>query len=345
MFPRSLPAPRTPDSQTAPPLRWGILGTGWIAEQFVRSLRKHTRQVVQAVGSRALPTAQRAADRWGGATAYGSYAGLVSDPRVDVVYVATPHHLHLPHALLAIQAGKHVLVEKPLGLSADEARTIHHAAQTAKVFCMEALWTLCLPKYDVIRQLLTDGVLGEPTAVLADIGETFTVDHRILRVDLAGGPLLDLGTYPVTLATWVLGDPDIVQAVGTPAATGVNGQLAITLHSPTAVAALHTTLHAVTPTTAVIAGTKATISIERFFYRPGPFALTGSDGARLEFDEPAVGHDALHFEAAEVARCITAGETGSPLRPMADTARTLAVMDRIRKAVGITFDAAIIARG
>lgn len=344
MLPHTLPVPRTPDSRDAPPLRWGILGTGWIADQFVDALHAHTRQVVQAAGSRSAATARDAADRWGAPTAHPTYAGLVADPSVDVVYVATPHSLHLPHALLAIEAGKHVLVEKPVGLDAQEARTIREAATAAGVFCMEALWTLFLPKYDVIRQLLVDGALGEPQAVIADIGEAFAPEHRIMRAELAGGPLLDLGTYPVTLATWVLGAAEEVSAFGTAAPSGVHGQLGIALRTPDGVAALHTTVLADTPTTAVVAGSEATLAMERFFYRPGPFAITDRAGGRLEFDEPRVDHQALHFEASEVARRITAGDIGSPLRPMSDTIATMVTMDRIREAVGLTFEEAVAAR-
>lgn len=330
----------------APPLRWGILGTGWIAEQLVGSLRRHTRQVVQAVGSRTQDGADAAAARWGAPTAYGSYAALVADPDVDVVYVATPHNLHLPHALLAIAAGKHVLVEKPVGLSAAEARAIDAAAAAQGVFAMEAMWTLFLPKYDVIRQLLADGALGTVHSVTADIGERFGPDHRIMRADLAGGPMLDLGTYPLTLATWVLGSGlDLVGAAGTPAPTAVDGQFAAVLRrGGDAVATVSATILDDTPTTAVIGGTAASLWVDRSFYRPGPFTLAPADGRQLRWQEERVDHDALHFEAAEVARRVAAGETGSPLRPFAETIATLEVMDAVRGELGTEYGEALAAR-
>jgi predicted dehydrogenase len=297
------------------------------------------------VGSRSTGAASRAAADWGAAVAHGSYEALVSDPDVDVVYVATPHHLHLPHALLAIEAGKHVLVEKPVGLDADEARTIGEAAAAAGVFCMEAMWTLFLPRYDIVRQLLADGVVGEPRVVLADMGEWFDTDHRIVRPELAGGPLLDLGTYPVTLATWVLGAPDAVAAVATPAPSGINGQLAMALRTPSgAAASLLCTILTDTPTTASITGTLGRIELEGPFYRPGPVSVTLRDGTDLRWDEPRVDHAALHFEAAEVARRVTSGETGSPLRPWSHTVATLEVMDRVRDATGLDFAEARAAR-
>lgn len=341
----TLSTPRVPDSGDAPPLRWGVLGTGWIADRFVGSLRRHTRQVVGAVGSRSQASADRAAAAFGADRAHGSYEALVADPGVDVVYVATPHNLHLPHALLAIAAGKHVLVEKPVGLDAAEARAIGEAAAAAGVFCMEAMWTLFLPKFDVIRQVVEGGWIGAPTAVVCDMGEWFDTDHRIMRADLAGGPLLDLGTYPVTLATWALGTPDAVTAVATPAPNGVNGQLSIALGTPAGgTAALQCTILADTTEAACLAGPDGRVDIGRFFYRPGPFTVHLRSGEQLAWDEPAVGHDALHFEAAEVARRVTAGETGSPLRPWVDTVATLEVMDAVRAATGLHFAEALAAR-
>ncbi len=341
----TLPAPRTPDSLDAPALRWGILGTGWIADQFVRSLGQHTRQVVGAVGSRTREAADRAAATWDVARAHGSYEALVGDPEVDVVYVATPHNFHLPHALLAIEAGKHVLVEKPVGLDAQEARTIGDAAERAGVFCMEAMWSLFLPKFDVIRQVRAEGVLGEIVAAQADMGERFDEPHRIMRADLAGGPLLDLGTYAATFATWVLGPVDTVTAVATPAPNGINGQLSIAVGtSAGGTASLYTSTLADSATTASIIGTEGRIDLGSRFYLPGPMTLHQRSGPSLSWSEPMVEHDALHFEAAEVARRITAGETGSPLRPWADTVATLGVMDRVRAATGLDFAEALAAR-
>ena len=344
-MPSHLPTPRVPASLDATPLRWGVLGTGWIAGKFVTALQQSTRQVVQAVGSRSADGARRAANAFGATTAHASYEALVSDPEVDVVYVATPHHLHLPHALLAIEAGKHVLVEKPVGLDAGEARQVGDAAARAGVFCMEAMWSLFLPRFDVVRQLLADGVLGEPRVVVADLGEWFDDGHRIMRADLAGGPMLDLGTYPVTLATWVLGAPDRVAAVGTPAPNGINGQLAIALTTAAgAAASLLVSTLTDTPSAASITGGLGRIDLPGPFHQPGPVALRLRNGADLHWDEPRVEHAGLHFEAAEVARRITAGEIGSPLRPWADTVATLDVMDRLRDAAGIGFAEAVAAR-
>jgi predicted dehydrogenase len=339
-FPSALPGPRTPDPMDAPALRWGVLGTGWIAARFTAALHRDTRQRVVAVGSRSVASAKEFADGAGIGRAHGSYADLVADPGVDVVYVATPHNHHLRHALLALDAGKHVLVEKPIALNAAEAEQVAARAAEKGLFCAEALWTFFLPRFDVVRQVLADGVLGEVRTVLADNGEWFPGTHRILRHDLAGGPLLDLGTYPLALAQWALGSPEEVLAAGQDVPGGeVNGQVSAVLRHPGgALSTLHTTAMADTPCTAVFAGTAATLVLPGPFYQPGPVVVTPAGGGEPRvWDEPATGHGALHVSAAEAARCIADGAVQTPLRPLADSVATMEVVDAVRARLAITF--------
>ncbi len=342
-FPTALPTSRVPDSQDAPPLRWGVIGTGWIAERFVDALHRHTHQQVVAVGSRTPGTATRFAERLGLPTAHGSYSALVEDPQVDVVYVATPHPAHHPLALLALRAGKHTLVEKPLALNAAQAREIADEAHRGGLFCMEAMWSFFLPRFDVVRQVLDAGLLGERKAVIADHGEHFGPEHRIMRADLAGGPLLDLGFYPVALALAVLGQPITVTAIGSPApGSGVNGQTAVLLgHDQGRQSALHCTILADTPTGATIAGTEGTLTLPGPFFSPGDVVLSpaGSQSAPLTRTELLIGHQGLHYQAAEVARLIAAGRVGSDRRPLADSIATLTVIDEIRRQIGVIFEA------
>ena len=328
-------APRTPDPMTAPALRWGILGTGWVADRFVPSLQRHTRQRVVAVGSRDGDRAAAFAARHRIPCAYGTYDDLVGDGDLDVIYVATTHRSHLPCARLALEAGKPVLVEKPLALDAEEARELAALARERGLFCMEALWTFFLPRFDVVRQVLDGGAVGEVRAVVVDCGERFSADHRIMRPELDGGPLLDLGTYPVALATWVLGEPERVVAAAQPHAGGVHGQIAaVMVHARGNQAVIHATILSDTPTSATIAGTDGTITLHGPFYQPGSVVLTSAAGERTLFDEPAVAHDSLHFQAAAAARLIAAGQLESPIRPLRDSIATLEALDEIRRRVG-----------
>jgi predicted dehydrogenase len=183
-------------------------------------------------------------------------------------------------------------------------------------------------------------VLGDVRTVLADHGEWFPDTHRILRHDLAGGALLDLGTYPLALASWVLGAPEQVVAIGQDVPGGeVHGQVSTVLRHPRgAQSAINTTIMADTPNRAVIAGTGATLVTDGPFFFPGDLTLTSAGKeSTIHYTEPAIGHDGLYVTAVESARRISSGETGTPLRPLADSVATLRLVDAIRRQIGVTF--------
>ncbi|EYD76897.1 GFO/IDH/MOCA family oxidoreductase [Rubellimicrobium mesophilum DSM 19309] len=273
-FPTALPPSRVPSPMEAPALRWGILGTGWIARQFIASVQAHTRQIIAAVGSRSAGTARDFAAQHGIPRAHGSYEDLVADPGVDVVYVTTPHNLHHEHALLALNAGKPVLVEKPIALTRAQAAEMVALARSKGVFFAEALWTYFLPKFDVIEQVLESGVLGEVRSVWTEYGEYLPPSHRLFDPKLAGGPLLDLGTYPVSLITKLMGVPGRVAGLGQPDPSGVNGQLAVVMSNAAGnIGTMATSPYGFSPTQAAIIGTEATLRFGSEFNLPGPFEL------------------------------------------------------------------------
>lgn len=338
-FPTTLPAPRTPDPLQAPVLRWGILGPGWIADQFVQSLHANTRQEVVAVGSRSFGRAQDFAAKHSIATAVGSYEELVALEDVDIVYIATPHPSHCEHALLSMDAGKHVLIEKPIALNASQARSIAAKADETGLFCAEALWTLFLPKWDVLRQIIDHGIIGELRSAHADYGEYFTNNHRIFDPALAGGPLLDLGTYPVAYVTSLLGPAESAAAAGAALPGGVNGQLGATmLHPGGAMSVISTTVHGWTRNELVVVGSEGSATVEAMHNSPGPITVMLADRRVLRHDEPSTGHvSGLHFQAAEAARCIAAGQTQTPFRPLSSSITSMEAMDEIRRQIGISF--------
>jgi predicted dehydrogenase len=337
--PRLAPS-AVPPPASAPPLRWGIVGPGFIADLFATALAHDTRQTVAAVGSRRL---QRAADfcaRHGG-RAHARYEEVIEDPDVDVVYVATPHSEHREHALLAIGAGKPVLVEKAFTRNAVEAEEVLTAARDRGVFVMEAMWSRFLPRYDVIRRTVTAGTLGEVRTVLADHGQALHPGgpQRLSDPALAGGALLDLGVYPVSFASMVLGDMAL-NATGTTTGLGVDEQVTISAVTPDgAHAALSTTMSAATPTTASVSGRTARIELDGPFYTPGDVRLVGSDGTVLDTAEgdPSERHLGLRYEACEVARCVTEGLTESPLMPHEESLRVMRLLDEARRQVGVVY--------
>ncbi len=333
----SLPTSRIPDPHDAPPLRWGILAPGGIAHTFADALRTHTRQEIVAVGSRSKERAHAFADEFGIERRHSTYEALVADDNVDAIYVASPHSHHCEHALLAISAGKHVLVEKAFTQSADQARNVVAAARAAGVTCMEAMWTRFLPHVDVVRQLLADGFLGDLEVMEADHGQYFDFDpeFRLFNPELAGGAMLDLGVYPVSFASFVLGTPGRVTAVGTRAQTGVDRQVSMVLDGfadyPNAHALVNTTLAAKTPTIATISGSKGRIEIPGDFYAPQPVRYTPLGGDMQQTREPAIlGHEGLAYEAAHFAQLVADGQPESPLIPADES---IAIVDTMEKAL------------
>jgi len=327
------------DPRTAPPIRWGILGPGGIAHVFALAVNRYTRAQLVAVGSRNRDRAERFATQHGIPTTHVGYEALVEDPQVDAVYVASPHSEHREHALLAIDAGKHVLVEKAFARSEAEAREVVDAARAAGVFCMEAMWTRFLPHVVALRSVLARGDIGRPVGVIADHGQAFAAvspTHRIHNPELAGGALLDLGVYPVSFAHDLFGVPDRVQAIGSRTPTGVDGQVSIALgFGPDVQASLHTTSMARTATTAVIFGQEGRIEIASDFYRPTSFTVTRNDGTWWSYDREVDG--GFQYEAAEVARRIAAGEQESPVITPENSLEVMRTLDEIRRQVGVVY--------
>ncbi|GAA4627016.1 MULTISPECIES: Gfo/Idh/MocA family protein [Cellulomonas] len=329
---------RTEDPRTAPPIRWGILGAGNIASTFAHSVREFTRAQLVAVGSRHRDRAERFATAHGIPTTHLGYRQLVEDPQVDVVYVATPHSEHKEHALLAIAAGKHVLVEKAFTRNAAEAEEVFAAARAAGVFVMEAMWTRFLPHVAALHQVIDNGEIGEVVAVRADHGQYFAYDpaSRLYAPELAGGALLDLGVYPVAWAHDFLGVPTGVHAFGQKTQTGVDGQVSMVLEYGEQVqATLHTTLWSKTPTTSSISGTEGYVRVAGSFYGPTSFRVARRDGRQWTFEQPFA--RGLQYEAAEVARRIADGDTESPRLTWQQTLDVMRTMDEVRRQVGVAY--------
>jgi predicted dehydrogenase len=322
-------------------LRWGVIGTGGIARAFTEDLELTNSGRVVAVGSRTRAAADHFADALGVPNRHASHAELVADPEVDAVYVATPHPVHHAAALLALRAGKPALVEKPFTMTAAEARELAEVARAQGLFLMEAMWTRFLPHVAEIRRLLAGGALGRIVTVIADHGQWFAEDaaHRLFAPELGGGALLDLGIYPVSFASLVLGPPDRVVALRSEAFTGVDAQTSILLSHPGGAHAVITcTLAAKGPTRAAIVGTDARIEIGERFYGPSGFDFIPRAGEPRRYEFPHTGRGLRH-QADEVARCLAAGLTESPLMPLDETLAVMATMDEIRRQIGLDYSA------
>lgn len=309
---------------------WGILAPGGIAGAFARDLAVGGHRLV-AVGSRDQGRAEAFATTHGAATAHGSYEALVADPDVDIVYVASPHGLHREHALLAIEAGKHVLVEKAFTTTGDEAQEVVDAARAKGVFVMEAMWTRFLPTMVAVRERIAAGDLGGLVSVTADHSQMLDLSpgSRMIEPALGGGALLDLGVYCVSLAHAFLGPVTRVRAAGAVDAAGVDHRgSAILTHEGSRMSTVTFSMETLGSNRASIAGTEGVIELDPAFYVWTGFTRRHASGDKETF-VPETSGRGMQFQAAEVERCVAAGQLESPLMTLDETVAIMRVMDEI----------------
>jgi predicted dehydrogenase len=318
--------------------KWGILGTGGIARAFAKDLSYLQGHRVAAVGSRTSASAAEFASEFPGATGYGSYEELVAAD-VDAVYVATPHTFHAENSLLALNAGKPVLCEKPFTINAKEARAVIDRAHELKLPLLEAIWTRFLPHIQQVREILKSGVLGDIHTVIADHGQFLPeeIAPRLWRPELGGGALLDLGIYPITLAHLVLGAPQSFTVSATLTDEKVDNQISMIFDYPQgAQALLSATMLNRTAISGVISGSKARLEMDGFFFVPTTMRLISRDGEVHTFPNNYQGHG-LREEAVEFARMVRANELESPLASHAMSLEIMELMDAIREKIGVRY--------
>ncbi len=318
--------------------RWGILGSGGIARRFSEDLARLDGHVVAAVGSRSKESAEKFAADFPGCAPYSSYEDLV-EADVDAIYVATPHPMHHANTLLAMKAGKPVLCEKAFTVNAAQARELIEYSRTHKIALMEAMWTRFLPHIDAIKKMIADGVLGEIHTVVADHGQyiPYTRAARLWEPELGGGALLDLGIYPLTIAHIVLGAPTKVTAVATLTDKKVDLNTSMILnYASGAQATLSCTMAARGSVSAMIAGDKARLELDDYFYAPTSYRLITREGDVTEFGKNYEGHG-LREEAAEFARVVRSGAIESPLMTHETSLFMMEQMDEIRAQIGLRY--------
>ena len=330
------------------PVRWGVVGPGTIARGVARDLVDHVKGgVLHAVASRSHERARAFADELGAPVAHGSYAALLSDDDVDVVYLATPHRQHHQVALAAVQAGKPLLVEKAFTCTLAGAQEVVEAARAAGVFVMEAMWTRVQPAVVRLREMVASGELGEVRSVRADLGlhRPFEADHRLFDPAQGGGALLDLGVYPVSFGQMVLGGRARgVTVVGGHARNGVDDEATVLArYDDDRQAVASCSLRARLPGSAAVFGTDAWVEVPPRFHHPDRLVVHRREGeGEAEPEEvvlPARGSGYSH-ELDEVQRCLREGLPESPAVPLDDTLAVMEVLEQALHGLGITFDEA-----
>jgi len=320
-------------------LRWGILATGRIARKFATGLQDAEGAELVAVGSRTQQKANAFADEFDIPRRHGSYEALAGDADVEAIYVATPHPMHKDAAILCLEAGKAVLCEKPFAVNAAEAAAVVDVARERNVFCMEAMWSRFLPSIVKLGDLIAGGVIGEVRMVLADFGFRCGWDPqgRLLNPDLAGGGLLDVGIYPISLAGMILGRATEAVGLAHLGESGVDEQAGMVFkYEGGRLAVMATGVQTQTPMEATILGTEGRIRCHGPWWRGNPLTVEVNGRDPETIDVPKVGNG-YNYEADEVARCIAAGKTESDAMPLDETLHVMQMMDSLREQWGLRY--------
>lgn len=323
-------------------IRWGILGAGRIARKLASDLKYVEGARLYAVGARTEESAHAFATEFPGMKTYNSYEALVSDPAVDVIYVATPHGLHFEHVMLCLTHKKAVLCEKAFAINQAQAREMIAEARKQQVFLMEALWTKFNPHYLKMQELIAAGVIGNLRSVLINFGfkPAEPVPQRLYDPALGGGTLLDIGIYNVFFALSILGRPDVIEASASLTKDNIDTQCAMLLKYPGGtMAQLFSSFESELETEADIAGDKGRIRMCNRFYAPDTTIelYTGKPDTRQEIPfhkEPGYGYQ---YQARHVQDCLLKGAMESPVMSFADTLLQMETLDRIRAAAGIIY--------
>ena len=318
--------------------RWGIAGPGRIAALVAADFQHVPDAELVAVGSRSQQRAEAFAQAHGLARAHGSYAELIADPEVDVIYIATPHPQHYAIAIASLRAGKAVLVEKAFTATLAGAEEVVAEARRQGVFAMEAMWTRFQPAVVRARELLAQGAIGEIISVQADLGivRDFDPSDRLFAPELGGGALLDLGVYVVSFAQMVLGTPETVFAVGAHEPNGVEASAALLLgFEGGRSATLTTSLHADLPGAARVFGERGWLELPPRFHHPTRLVLHRDDRRKPRKQKlPRLGGGYAH-ELIEVTECVRAGKIESAVMPLDDTLTVMAALEQAGAQLGV----------
>lgn len=320
--------------------RWGIIAPGRIAKKFALGLHAINNAQLYAVASSVKQRATNFAEDVGGAEViYEGYSSIINDPEVDAIYIANPHRFHFDTVRACLLAGKPVLCEKPLTVTARETQQLIDLADSEKCFLMEALWSRFLPTWQQVKTWIDEGRIGEVKLIHSTFG--FAIDQdpedRWLNLERAGGVLLDMGVYNVAMSQFITGrDPVRILADGYKGPTGVDERTSVILNYGGAVSVFTCSFEVTTENAFTISGTKGSIRVEPMFWSTDKAVLTCEDGEVLEINNPlrATG---LEYEAEEVMRCLAAGQIQSDIMPWEATLSNMETMDYILEQIGVHY--------
>lgn len=317
---------------------WGILGLGNIAEKFAKDLALVTTGKLVSISSRSKIKGQEFAAKHNVKNTYNNAQDLFNCTDVDVVYIATPHTLHKDLSVMAMNSGKHVLCEKPMGVNTKQVQKMIEASVKNNVFLMEALWSRFLPSIQKVKQIVDAKELGEISYIKSDFafyGLDRAEESRLLNPNLAGGSLLDIGIYPVFLAYLLLGKPSEILATANFYKTGVEKQVSIIFKYDNAQAHLYSALTANTETSSEIAGDKGILKLEtRWHEAEGYYIEKSREKEYFIMPKLGIGYT---YEIEEVHKCIANNQIESKLWSHQNSLDLIQLLDKIREKTNIVF--------
>ena len=318
-------------------LRWGFLSAGGIATAVAEDFQI-AGLTIQAVGARDFAKANQFADKFNIPNRHQGYETLVKDPDVDIIYISTLHPFHKRDALLALNAGKHILLEKPFTINAREAREIEALAKSKKLFVMEAMWTRFLPSMDAIFDVINSGVLGEIELLIADHSQALTHIPRLVERELGGGALLDLGIYPISLAHRIFGKPSAITAKARLNHEKVDATTSMIFeYAGGKQAAMTTSFLGAGPVTATVLGSLGRIEIDKSFYGQTSFKVFNRNGEVIKSYDEKIKGEGRQYQAIHVEECVRNGLTESPVMSLRESVEIMEVMDDVRAQIGLTY--------
>jgi predicted dehydrogenase len=316
----------------------GIVGAGWIAERAAITLNGLPGLQCYAIASRSQEKADAFAARWGVEKSYGSYAALLEDPQMDLLYVATPHSHHFDITRDALEKGIPCLVEKAFMANRKQAQAIVDLSRSRKVFLAEAIWTRYQPAVEMVRKFIREGRIGQPRLVTATLGYSMGNKERIMRADLCGGALLDLGVYALNFVRMFCDSPIVSiesQCVKSPTGMDLSNAISIVLENGI-LANLQSSACCVGDNIGVIAGTEGNIIIDNI-NNPQTIRINGPD--RVFQEECKVPRQITGYEYQFVAcrDAIAAGLLEPPQMPLEETLYIMELMDGLRAKWGVRY--------
>ncbi|MCQ2257798.1 MAG: Gfo/Idh/MocA family oxidoreductase [Bacteroidaceae bacterium] len=319
-------------------IRVGIIGAGWIAHKMAQALAPLTNAEVIAIASRSKEKADEFADEYGIEKRFGSYEELVDDKDVDLVYIATPHSHHYPHAKLALEHNKPVLVEKAFTANAREAKELIEMAHAKGVFITEAIWTRYMPLSHKVKELMESGIIGEPRILTATLCYMMENKERIVRPELCGGALLDLGVYVLNFARMYFGT-DIVRTVTNVhlGPTGMDLMESISLSfADGKMANLQSGALTLNDRQGIVSGTDGYIRVDNVNC-PELIEVYRNYELVERIERPAEMVNGYEYQVLECKRCLEEGLLESPMMPHAETISIMEQMDSLREEWGVHY--------